>query len=206
MFGIAHGHWERGAGPGSACRRRSWIAWRSPRGVTRSGRKPPAARQRALVVKWLRLTYSCDMSSSLTAAPRQVVAEIVAAHGDDRGWLDAFAEAFEQHRHGGQLLRVLGVWGLSQTDAATVFGVTRQAISKWIAAGAPTDRAVAIGELATATDILVRHITRDRIPAVVRRPAANLGDRTLIEVWTTDGAGAVLDACRAMFAFENASG
>lgn len=136
--------------------------------------------------------------------PRDVVAEIVSAHGDDRGWMDAFAAALEQRNHGAPLARVLAVWDLNQTDAAAVFGVTRQAISKWLTSGAPGDRAVPIAELSAATDILVHHLTRDRIPAVVRRPAANLGGRSLVDLLVTAGAGAVVEACRAMFAFEDA--
>ena len=145
------------------------------------------------------------MSTSLTTDPRQKVAEIVAAHGDDPVWLDAFAEALDERRQVEPLIRILAVWGLTQTDAAAAFGVTRQAISKWVATGVPTDRAVALAELSAATDLLVHHIRRDRIPAVVRRTAQNLADRTLLDVLVDDGATAVLTACQSMFAFENAN-
>jgi predicted transcriptional regulator len=138
------------------------------------------------------------------ADPRDLAAEIVTVHGGDRGWLDAFTEALESSRNGDALGRVLSVWGLSQTDAGNAFGVTRQAVSKWLAAGAPSERAVAIADLAAATDILVRHLSRERIPAVVRRPAENLGGRSLVDVLATSGARAVLEACQAMFAFEHA--
>jgi predicted transcriptional regulator len=144
-----------------------------------------------------------NVSGSL-ADPRELAAEIVTVHGNDRGWLDAFTEALESSRNGDALGRVLAVWGLSQTDAGDAFGVTRQAVSKWLAAGAPSERTVAIADLAAATDILVRHLNRDRIPAVVRRPAANLGGRSLLDVLSASGARAVLEACRAMFAFEHA--
>ncbi len=142
------------------------------------------------------------MSPSI-ADPRALAAEIVTVHGDDRGWLDAFTEALESSRNGDSLGRVLAVWGLSQTDAGGAFGVTRQAVSKWLAAGPPSERAVAIGDLAAATDILVRHLNRDRIPAVVRRPAENLGGRSLLDVLATTGSRAVLEATQAMFAFEH---
>ena len=143
-------------------------------------------------------------SAALAANPKAVADDLLAAHRDDRGWLDAFAEAFDERRNGDAFAHVLAVWGLSRSDAGEAFGVTRQAVSKWLAAGAPRDRAVAIGDLAAATDILVRHLARDRIPAVVRRPAPNLGGRSLLDVLATDGARAVLEACEAMFAFERA--
>ena len=138
------------------------------------------------------------------ADPRELAAEIVTVHADDRGWLDAFAEALESSRNGHALGRVLAVWALSQTDAGDAFGVSRQAVSKWMATGVPSERAVAIADLAAATDILVRHLSRDRISAVVRRPAANLGSRSLLDVLATSGARAVLEACLEMFAFERA--
>jgi hypothetical protein len=142
--------------------------------------------------------------SGSIADPRELAAEILTVHGDDRDWLDAFTEALESSRNGDALGRVLAVWGLNQSDAGGAFGVTRQAVSKWLAAGAPSERAVAIADLAAATDILVRHLARDRIPAVVRRPAGNLGGRSLLDVLATSGAGTVLEACQAMFAFEYA--
>ena len=138
------------------------------------------------------------------ADPRQLAAEIVTVHGDDRDWLDAFTAALDAGRNGDALGRVLAVWGLTQTDAGDAFGVTRQAVSKWLTAGAPSERAVAIADLAAATDILARHLSRDRIPAVVRRPAPNLGGRSLVDLLATGGAQAVLEVCQAMFAFENA--
>jgi hypothetical protein len=144
-------------------------------------------------------------SVALAESPRAVAADILATHRGDRAWLDACAEAFDERRNGDALARVLAVWGLSRTDAGEAFGVTRQAVSKWLAAGAPSDRAVAIADLAAATDILVRHLARDRIPAVVRRPAPNLGGRSLLDVLAGDGSRAVLEACEAMFAFERAN-
>jgi predicted transcriptional regulator len=143
------------------------------------------------------------MSVSI-ADPRVLAAEILTEHGGDRAWMDTFSETLEASRNGDSLGRILTVWGLSQTDAGDAFGVTRQAVSKWLATGAPSERAVAIADLAAATDLLVRHLSRDRIPAVVRRPAVNLGGRSLLDVLATDGARAVLEACEGMFAFERA--
>ena len=48
--------------------------------------------------------------------------------------------------------------------------------------GTPDDRAVALADLSAATDVLERYVRRDRIPAVVRRPAEVLGGRSLLEL------------------------
>lgn len=131
--------------------------------------------------------------------PRAVAERLVALGRDQPGWLDQVAEALDAHRAGDQLARVLEVWGLSQADAGRLFGVTRQAVSKWLATGVPAERTTAVADLAAATDLLVRHLQRDRIPAVVRRPAPALGGRSLVDLVAEGDARGVLEACRAMF-------
>ena len=135
----------------------------------------------------------------LRSKPAAVAEAIIAAHAGEVEWLDAFAEALDRRRGGQQLARVLEVWGLSQSEAARVFGVSRQAVSKWLASGPPAERAEAVADLAAATDVLVHHLRRDRIPAVVRRSAPRLGDKSLMELLGAGDSSDVLTACRAMF-------
>jgi hypothetical protein len=47
--------------------------------------------------------------------------------------------------------------------------------------GPPAERADDVTEVDNITSLLDRHVKRERIPAVVRRPAARLGGRSLIE-------------------------
>ena len=46
--------------------------------------------------------------------------------------------------------RVLNLWDLSQAEAARLFGVSRQAVSKWVAKGPPAERTESIADLAAA--------------------------------------------------------
>lgn len=132
--------------------------------------------------------------------PRVAAAQL-AAVADDRpaGWLDEVAEALDARRGGDALDRVLDVWGLSQAEAGRLFGVSRQAVAKWVAAGLPAERTPAVADLAGATDLLVRYLQRDRIPAVVRRPAEALAGRSLLDLVADGDTAGVLEACRAMF-------
>ena len=136
--------------------------------------------------------------------PREVAEKILEAHPGESDWLDQFAAALDRRRAGRSLRRILQVWGLNQSEAARFFGVTRQALSKWLDRGIPSERVRAIGDLAAATDLLVRHLKRDRIPAVVRRPAAALGGQSLVDLLADFRAREVLDACRSMFDFDRA--
>jgi predicted transcriptional regulator len=135
--------------------------------------------------------------------PLEVAEKILNEHPGESDWLDQFAEALDRRRAGRSLQRILKVWGLSQSEAAHLFGVTRQALSKWMNRGIPSERVQAIGDLAAATDLLVRHLKRDRIPAVVRRPAAALDGQSLVGLLADFRAREVLDACRSMFDFES---
>ena len=137
-------------------------------------------------------------------APEEAVEQLLAAHGHESAWLDAFAESFDRRRAGRSFARTLEVWGLSQAEAARLFGVSRQAIGKWRRRGIPPERASAISDLAAATDLLVRYIKRDRIPAVVRRPIRVLDEASLMDLLARGDTGTLLSACRAMFRFEQA--
>jgi DNA-binding transcriptional regulator YdaS (Cro superfamily) len=116
------------------------------------------------------------------------------------GWLDQFADELDRRRGAGDLRRVLEIWSLSQGAAARLFGVSRQAVAKWMSGGVPADRAGAVADLAAAADLMVHFLRRDRIPAVVRRSSAALGGLSLIQLAATDTAAA-LKATRQMFDF-----
>jgi len=134
--------------------------------------------------------------------PRALAARLVAEHHADGAWLDRFAEELDRGRAVHGLERVMAVWGLTQAEVARLFGVSRQAVGKWVSGGVPVERVPAFADLAAATDLLVRQLRRDRIPAVVRRPAPALGDRSLVDLVAAGRTGDVLAACRAMFAFD----
>ena len=125
-------------------------------------------------------------------------------HRYDDGWLDVFIAGLDRRRAVDALTRTTETWGLSQAEAARLFGVSRQAIGKWRRRGVPPERAGAVADLAAATDLLVRHLKRDRIPAVVRRPIPALGGVSLVELLGRGDTGAVLAACRDMFRFDQA--
>jgi len=136
--------------------------------------------------------------------PCEAASFVAAAHEERRGWLDEFAEHLDRCRAGKSLARTLRVWGLSQSEAARLFGVSRQAVSKWIDTGVPVERSEAIADLAAATDLLVHYLKRDRIAAVVRRPGTRMSHRSLLDLLADGQTQVILETCREMFAFEGA--
>ncbi|MCU1392708.1 MAG: hypothetical protein JWM34_1136 [Ilumatobacteraceae bacterium] len=103
------------------------------------------------------------------------------------------------------LERVMQRWALSHADVADMFGLSRQAIGKWLNIGVPAGRLTAVADMAAATDLLERYLQPDRIAAVVRRPAPALGNRSLLDLATAGDTAGVLAACRAMFEFGRAT-
>lgn len=136
--------------------------------------------------------------------PREAAEHLVDTHS--AAWLDVFSEELQRQRAGGELRRILQVWGLSQSEAARRFGVSRQSVAKWLASGVPASRVATIADLSVATDLLEHYLKRERIPGVVRRTAAALDDRSLLDLLETGDHRAVVKGCRAMFDFSRAQG
>ncbi len=131
--------------------------------------------------------------------PRDAASRLLEARGD--AWVAELAQELDHRLSGRQLDRVLRVWGLSRTELGELFGVSRQAVSKWIRDGVPSDRATAVADIEAITDLLDRYLKRDRIAAVVRRRADGLGGRSLLELVGAGRTAEALELTRRMFTF-----
>ncbi len=127
------------------------------------------------------------------------MAQRLIADAPDRSWLRALTDDLDRELRTDPLERFLALWGLSGADAGRALGVTRQAVAKWRRSGIPPDRIPALMDLATATDLLDHRVKRERIPAVVRRPAKNLGGRSLLDLAFEGRHVEVREAVAAMF-------
>lgn len=132
-----------------------------------------------------------------TMTPKAAAATIAAAADPD--WTRQFVDELDRAVRTDPLERFVELWGLSNSAAASVFGVSRQAFSKWLKTGVPVIRADAVGNLAAATDLLDRYVKRERIPAVVRRPAPVLGDSSLLDLASNGETRRVAEAVEQMF-------
>ncbi len=135
--------------------------------------------------------------------PSQAAADLAAAHADDPSWLDAFSTALINERSANQAKRIFEVWGINHSEAGRLFGVTRQAVGRWVNQGVPATHVVTFGDLAAATDILSHYVRSDRISTVVRRPAPALNEQSLIDLIAQGRSADIVNACTAMFQFAN---
>lgn len=107
--------------------------------------------------------------------------------------------ALARRLHTHTLGTILETWQLSNADAARIFGVSRQAVAKWLSGGVPPDRLETLYDLQTVTDLLLRRIRPERIPVVVRRKADLLDGRSLLELAQEVPSDVLRDKARHMF-------
>ena len=119
--------------------------------------------------------------------------------GADPDWLRELVDALDREVRMAPLHRLTSLWDLSNAAAARIFGVSRQAFSKWLASGPPADRADDVAAVDNITGLLDRYVKRERIAAVVRRPAPAYGDRSIIEVVEAGGYREAADLVRETF-------
>jgi hypothetical protein len=147
----------------------------------------------------------------LSETPDRAAARFVAAvrEGTGRGpgatddaareWVGRFVGELDRLAERDAFARVLDTWALTNAEAGRLLGVSRQAVAKWRANGLPEERRAVVGELAAVTDLLVRYLKRERIPAVVRRPAERLGGRSMLDLVAEGRSGELLAFTRDLF-------
>lgn len=121
--------------------------------------------------------------------------------GHDDAWVRALTDELDRRLGSHELERVMRLWHLSRAELGALFGVSRQAVSKWLTNGVPADRIERVADVTALTDLLDRYLVRDRIPAVVRRRASRLGGSSLLELVSSGRSGEALQWTREMFAF-----
>jgi hypothetical protein len=134
--------------------------------------------------------------------PHEAASRLLA--GQDDRWISELTDELLRRRRGRELERVASVWQLSRRELGELFGVSRQAVTKWLDTGAPSDRAAQVADVQAITDLLEHYLKRERIPAVVRRPAPKLDDTSLLELVRAGRARDALLLTRAMFTFTDA--
>jgi hypothetical protein len=137
-----------------------------------------------------------QVAALATADPERAAVALVTADAEGAARL---AQFLERHLSAEPLDRFERVWQLSASQAAAVFGVSRQAYAKWRSGGIPADRRVDAQLADQATATLLDHVKVDRIPGVVRRPSAALGGRSLLDVARGQDLRAVRDEVEAVF-------
>jgi hypothetical protein len=116
------------------------------------------------------------------ALTEMLAAEVLLRAGGSSDVLRRLVDRLDHELNASPLQRTVRLWDISATQLGRMFGISRQAASKWLTEGPPAGRRDQVAVLGQATDLLDQWVKRERIPAVVRRPVDRLGGRTRLEV------------------------
>ena len=130
-------------------------------------------------------------------APEEMANELV--DSADADWLRDLVDALDRRVRTEPLRRLTTLWDLSNAAAARMFGVSRQAFSKWLATGPPAERVDDVTAVDDITTLLDRYVKRERIPAVVRRQSPRLGNASIIERLEDGDHAETAELVRSMF-------
>ncbi|HEY7477090.1 MAG TPA: helix-turn-helix domain-containing protein [Actinomycetota bacterium] len=172
---------------------------------------PDAAAAAGPILDHVALTAPFDPSGpvhALVSAARGIIDDVhVRSHAGsalplpDALDYERFARAVltELSGAGTGLERLLAAWQLSVTEAAELFGVSRQAVQQWLDGGVPSSRQPKLLVILQIADLLERNLEPSRIPGAVRAPAGAYRGRSFVEVIAADRHREVLDRVAASF-------
>ena len=111
-----------------------------------------------------------------------LAADVLSRTGGDADTLRKLLDRLDRELSASPIERTMRLWDVSLAQIGRMFGVSRQAATKWLIDGPPAARRDQIALLGQATDLLDAWVKRDRIPAVVRRPVERFGGRSRLDV------------------------
>lgn len=85
------------------------------------------------------------------------------------------------------LLEILEILDLTQSELAELFGIRQPSLAAWLTGGVPPTRRARVEELRDLARVLQREVIPSRIPEVIRRPDAWLGNRSMFDVIRAEG-------------------
>lgn len=94
---------------------------------------------------------------------------------------------------------VADLFALTDSALGTVFGVSRQRIAQWRADGVPVKHQSKLTTIAQIADLLNRNLKPERIPGVVRTPAAAFDGESILDAIEHDRHLAVLTRVKDSF-------
>lgn len=97
------------------------------------------------------------------------------------------------------LARVRELFALDLTELAKLFGVSRQAATVWLRDGVPPARRAKAGAVLELAELLSRKLRPGRTAGVVRRPSAEHGGRSFLELIAEDRHEELLERVRESF-------
>jgi transcriptional regulator with XRE-family HTH domain len=103
--------------------------------------------------------------------------------------------------HAEAIRRIKELFGLSDAELASLFGVKRQALAYWRTHGVPPGRMADVDRISELAERFGRTFKPARIPQIVRTPGRGLSNRTVLEVLAKDGPQPIFDYLYRLLSF-----
>jgi transcriptional regulator with XRE-family HTH domain len=113
--------------------------------------------------------------------------------------VDELVRRFLEQNPQTDLRRIQQLLGLNAGELAHLFGVSRQAVSRWLEQGVPPARQPKLVTILDIAENLTRQLRPERLPAVVRKPAAAFEDLSMLEMIAEDRHDELLRRVRESF-------
>jgi transcriptional regulator with XRE-family HTH domain len=98
---------------------------------------------------------------------------------------------------------IRSTFGLSETELADLFCVSRPAIARWRENGVPVDRGADIDRVRELAQYFHRRFLPVRIPQIVRTPGRGLGNKTVLAVLRSNKIDTVYAYLESLFAYRS---
>ena len=96
---------------------------------------------------------------------------------------------------------IRGVFGLSETEVARLFSVSRPALGRWREGGVPVERGADVDRVRELAEYFHRKFLPVRIPQIVRTRGRGLGDKTVLTVIAESGVQPVYAYLERLFSY-----
>jgi hypothetical protein len=100
-----------------------------------------------------------------------------------------------------ELDRIQGIFRLSDTELARLFGVSRTAVGKWRMRGVPVERRADVDRVSELATYFRRRFIPARIPQIVRNPGKGLAGKSVLQTLAQHGVEPVYAYLEQLFSY-----
>ena len=103
-------------------------------------------------------------------------------------------DRFNRRQDVDALVTIKTLFRLNKSELGRLFGVSRQAVGKWLSGGGtPPERVATVNRVAELARKLATIFKPDRLPSIVRAPLPGLRERSILEVLPEEGVDQVYE-------------
>jgi transcriptional regulator with XRE-family HTH domain len=103
-----------------------------------------------------------------------------------------------------QIVEIQKILRLTESEMAEVLKVRQKTLARWQDGHVPVRHRAGVQKLYELALVLRHEVLSSRIEKIIRTPAANLGERSILQVIQSEGVGPIYEYLERLFAYGNA--